>query len=76
MTASKVTPPVNEEGADMEGTEEARRVAVSVRGRFGRSWASLRLMVVVFMAHITGKWRRSLMIAEGKMSLSRVIVFL
>ena len=53
MTTSKVTPPVDEEGADVEEAKEG--VAVSVRGRFGRSWASLYLMVVVSMTHIGEK---------------------
>ena len=37
MTASRVTSPANEKGADMEGTEEAKGAAISVHGRFGRS---------------------------------------
>ena len=52
MTASRVTPPADEEGADVEGAEEAGGVAVFVCGSFGRSWALLRLVVVVSMAHI------------------------
>ena len=55
MTASRVTLPVDEEGADMEGAEEAGGVDVSVRGCFGRSWVLLRLMVAASMAHITEK---------------------
>ena len=55
MTALKVTPPADEEGADVEGAEEAGGVAVSVRGCFGRSWVSLRLTIAVSMAHITDK---------------------
>ena len=49
-------------------------------------WASLSVTVAASMAHITEKcvdsgsetekWQRSLMIAEGKMSLSRVVVSL
>ena len=37
MTTSRITSPTDEEGADVEGVEEAGRVAVFVRGRFGRS---------------------------------------
>ena len=37
MTASRVTPPADEEGADVDGVEEAKGVTVSVRGYFGRS---------------------------------------
>ena len=55
MTASRITPPANEEGVDVEGVEEAGRVAVSVRGHFGRNWASLHLTVVASIAHITEK---------------------
>ena len=55
MTTSRVTPLADEEGAAVEGVEEARRVAVSVYGRFGQSWALLCLMVVAFMAHIGEK---------------------
>ena len=52
MTASRVTPPVDEKGADVEGAEEAGGVAVSVCGRFGRSWALLHLIGAASMAHI------------------------
>ena len=41
----------------MEEAEEARRVAVSVRGRFGRSWASLRLTIAASMAYMTERGR-------------------
>ena len=54
-TASRVTPPVDEEGADVEGAEEARGVVVSVCGRFGRSWASLSQTVATSMVHKTEK---------------------
>ena len=37
MTLSRVTPPADEEGADVEGAEEVGGVIVSVRGRFSRS---------------------------------------
>ena len=52
MTTSRVTPPSDEEGADVEEAEEAGGVVVFVCGLFGRSWVSLRLTVVAFMAHI------------------------
>ena len=55
MTASRVTPPADEEGVDVEGAKEAGGVVVPVCGRFGRRWALLCLMVAVFMAHIGGK---------------------
>ena len=43
----------------MDGVEDAGGVAVSVRGHFGQSWASLRLTIAAFMAHITEKWEDS-----------------
>ena len=55
MTASRVTPPADEEGADVEEAKEVGEVAVSVHGRFGRSWASLHLTVVASMSHIGEK---------------------
>ena len=54
MMASKVTPPTKE-GAEVDGAEEAEEVAISICGRFGRSWASLRLTVTAFMADMTEK---------------------
>ena len=35
MTASRVTPPAEEEGADVDRMEEAGGVAILVRGYFG-----------------------------------------
>ena len=55
MTASRVTPPAEVEGADVDGVKEAGAVAVSVRGHFGQSWVSLRLMVAASMAQVTKK---------------------
>ena len=55
MTASRVTPPANEEGVDVDGPEEAEGVTISIRGHFGRSWASLRLTVAASMTHIVEK---------------------
>ena len=55
MTASRVTPPDNEESADVEGAEKVRGVVVSVRGHFIQSWALLHLTVAVSMAHMTKK---------------------
>ena len=53
MMALKVTPPAKKERVEVDGAEEAGRVIVSVRGRFGRSWASLRLTGFASMAHMT-----------------------
>ena len=55
MIASRVTPPIDEEGADVEGVKKAGGVTISVCGCFSQSWASLRLMVAASMAHITVK---------------------
>ena len=78
MMASKVTPFVEEEGANVDGVVEARGIVVP--SRLKRSYALLRLTVTVSMAHMTWKWSetgkgtkkgcRILVIAEGKMSLS------
>ena len=75
MIASRVTPPAEKEGAEVDGVEGVGGVANL--DRLERSCASFRLMV---MAHITWKWskigketekwRKILVIAEGKMSLS------
>ena len=55
MTASRVTPLADEEGADVEGAEEAEGAVVSIRGYFDRSWASLCLTVAASMAYMTEK---------------------
>ena len=55
MIASRVTPPIKEQGTEVDGAEEARGVVVSVRDRFGRSWASLHLTVAASMTHIIEK---------------------
>ena len=55
MMASRVIPPAEEEETEVEGEEEVGGVAVSVRGHLSRSWASLRLTVVVSMSHIGEK---------------------
>ena len=39
----------------MEEAKEVGEVAVSVHGRFDRSWASLRLTIVASMSHIGEK---------------------
>ena len=41
MISSKVTPPVEEEGAEVEGTTEATGSEDFTHGRFGQRWASL-----------------------------------
>ena len=68
----------------MDGAEGVGGAVVPYR--LECSWALLRLTVAASMAHITKKWsktrkgieklRKILMIAEGKMSLSRVAISL
>ena len=53
--AMRVNPPVEEEKAEVDGVEEAEGVSILVRGHFGRSQASLHLIVVASMSHITEK---------------------
>ena len=55
MTTLSVTPPAEEEEAEVDGAEEVRGVAVSVPSRFGQSWALLCQTVVALMAHIMEK---------------------
>ena len=86
IMASRVAPPAEDKGAELDGAKEAKGVTVLVWGCLGRSCASLRLTVVASMALITvkegdlgketEKWRSIYLIAEGKMSLSRVTIFL
>ena len=59
MTTSRVTPPAEEEEADVDGVEDTGGVTVSVCDRFGQGWASLRLMVTASMAHIMEKCKDS-----------------
>ena len=50
ITASSVTPLLKEEGAEVDGMEGAGGVVVvSVHGRFGRSWTSLRRIDAALM---------------------------
>ena len=55
MMAFSVTPPAEEEGAEVDGAKWAGGVAVSVCGRFDRSWASLYRTDIALMASITVK---------------------
>ena len=77
MMSSRVTRPVEEEGANVDRVKEARGIAIS--DSLKRSWALHRLTVAASMAHMTWKWSKMrkgiekwhkiLVIAEGKMSL-------
>ena len=55
MTASRVTPPIEEEGADVERVEEVGGAAICVWGRHGLSCALLYRTVEPSMASIMGK---------------------
>ena len=80
MMSSRVILLVEEEGADVDGAEEVG--GATDPDSLEHSCASLRLTVVASIAPITGKWsdmgkgtekwRKILVIAEGKMSLSQV----
>ena len=87
MMSPRVTSPEEEERADVDGVERDR--AEREGGAVGsdcldRNYALLHL--TVSMAHMTGKWskegkgtekwHRIRVIAEGKMSLSRVVISL
>ena len=84
MIASRVTPLAEVEKAKVGGVEGVG--GATIPDCLERNYTSLHLMVAASMAHImekwseTGKemekWRRILVIAEGKMSLSRVVVSL
>ena len=54
MIASRVTPPAEEEGLEVDGAEGVG--GATDLDRLERSCASLRLTVATFMAHITWKW--------------------
>ena len=80
MIALGVTLPAEEEGADVDGVEGVGGVANL--DCLEQNCASLHLTVAASIAPITWKWsdkgkgikkwRKILVIAEGKMSLSRV----
>ena len=55
MMASRVTPPLEEEGAEVEGMVEAGGSVISVPGRFGRSWTSFRQTNAALIAPMTVK---------------------
>ena len=83
MTSPSVTSLIAKEGADVDGAEQdgvEREGGVESCCR-DLNCVSLRFTVVASMAHMkvkgsearagTKKWRKILVIAEGKMSLSR-----
>ena len=83
MMSPKVTSP-EEEGTNSDGAERdgAKREGGAIESDYlNRNCASLHFTVVASMAHMkvkwsdkgkgTEKWRKILMIAEGKMSLSQ-----
>jgi len=80
MIASRVTPTTEEEGAEVDGAEEVG--GATDPDRLERNCTSLHLTVAASMAYITWKWsetgkgvekwRKILVIAERKISLSWV----
>ena len=54
MIASRVTPPVEEKGVEVNGAEGVGGAAVP--NHLERSCASLHLMIMASMAHIAWKW--------------------
>ena len=83
MMSSSVISPIEEEGADVDGVERNGRAAEF--DYLDRNCASLRFTVTASMAYMkvkwsdkgkgTEKWRKILVIAEGKMSLSQDVEF-
>ena len=85
MMSPRVTSPMEEEGADVDGTDRDERAeqegGAAESDCHDRNCASLRLKVATYMAHMiekwseegkgTEKWCKILVIAEEKMSLSR-----
>ena len=78
MIALRVTPPVEVEGAEVDGVEGVGRAAIL--DRLERNCTSLCLTVATSIAPMTWKgsdtgkgtekWRKIRVIAKGKMSLS------
>ena len=78
MTSASVTSPIVEEGADVDGAEREGGSAES--DCLDRNCASLCFTIVASMTHMKvkwlegkgiKKWRKILIIVEGKMSLSQ-----
>ena len=89
MTSSSITSPIAEEGADVDRADRggAEREGGAAKSDYhDLNCASLHLTVAASMAHMTEKWleegkgtekwHKIHVIAEGKMSLSRVVVSL
>ena len=55
MIASSVTPPAEDNGAEVDGVVEAGGAVVCVWGCLGLSYAALRLAVAAFMSPIMEK---------------------
>ena len=57
MMSSRVTPPIEEEGVDVDEVVEAR--GITVPDRLEHSYTSLCLTVVASMAYMTWKWSKT-----------------
>ena len=55
MMVSSVTPPAEEEGAEVDGAVEAGGAAICIWGYLERSCAKLRFTIAVSMEHIYKK---------------------
>ena len=84
MMSQSVTLPIEEEEVDVDGAEQdgaEREGGAAESDCLDQNCASLRFMIAASMAHMkvkwldegkgTEKWCKILVIAEGKMSLSR-----
>ena len=56
MMALSVTPPIEDEGAEVDGAVEAGGAIISIWGCPDQSCAMLRQTVAVSMAHMNVKW--------------------
>ena len=84
MMSPSITSPITEEGADVDGAERNGAEwegGLAASDCLDRNYTSLRFTIVTSMAHMkvkwsdkgkgTEKWRKILVIVEGKMNLSR-----
>ena len=84
MMSPSVTSPIEEEGADVDGAKRdgvEREGGATESDYLDQNYASLRFTIAVSMTHMkvkwsdkgkgTEKWHKILVIAKGKMSLSR-----
>ena len=56
MMALSVTPPIEDEGAEVDGAVEAGGAAIAIQGCLDRSCVVLLLTIAASMAHMNVKW--------------------